>query len=66
LSLAKPEFEEDQRKLLEKYPCILLKSALNHGRPGITEIIFTEKLVSELEYRLDEFASTILENGIPQ
>jgi len=51
---------------LELFPCVLLKSGLNYEKPGIKEIIFTEKLIQELEYPLDEFASTILENGIPQ
>jgi len=55
-----------KERLFEENPCFLIKFGNKNGREGISEIVYNQALIHELGYTFDTFASTILQDGIPQ
>lgn len=53
-------------KLMENHPSICFTSVLNGQNDGLTEISINQKFLSEIGYSTDSFASTVLQEGIPQ
>lgn len=58
--------EAEKTELLDSYPCICFKSSFGIGRNGVSEVVFNEQFLEEINYPFDIFASTILQDGIPQ
>lgn len=54
------------QNLFKNYPCIEMKSQLKNGQIKLTEMLYSEKFVSELGYSLESFASTVFEEGLPK
>jgi len=60
------ELEEEQKNLLANNSCIMVRSNLEVGKPRVSELLFTEKFIKEVEHSVDSFVSSILQDGIPQ
>ncbi len=57
---------EKRQKIISSYPCIMLKTCLNRGGFGLTEISVNEKLLVEAGYSIETYSSAVLEEGLRQ
>lgn len=58
--------KEKRTKLLEAFPCLIVKSHLNKKGFGLVEIVLNEKFLAELGYSIESFSTTVLQEGLPQ
>lgn len=58
--------EKQRKELLETYPCFELKFRLRNHQNQLKEVRFTESFVDATGYSVEEFASLILQEGVPQ
>jgi len=57
---------EKKAKIIANYPCIMLKTCLNQGGFGLTEISVNEKFLIEAGYNVETYSSLVLEEGLRQ
>ena len=55
-----------KKELFERFPCVHLKFRLRDHQNQLSEIIFSEDLITSMGYCVESFASTVLEEGLPQ
>jgi len=53
-------------RLFQIHPCLMFVSSHSKEDSKLTQISFNETYVEELGYSLEGFASTILQEGLPQ
>ena len=58
--------EKKKNKLMESHPSICITSRLRRQNDDITEVSVNQKFLTEIGYTPDSFASTVLQEGIPQ
>ena len=58
--------ERKFEKLLKDYPCLYYTRSLDKNNPGVKEICFNERYLSEAGYSLESYATTVLQHGFPR
>lgn len=60
------ETEKRKQEILENFSCFQLKFRLKNHQNQLKEVLFTESFVKGMGYSIEEFASLIQQEGLPQ
>ena len=61
--------KESEKRIVdycEHYPCITFRAQLSEGQMQFSDVIVNEKYLEHAGYTVDNFAVTILRDGLPQ
>jgi len=55
-----------RQKFIKNYPCVEIKSQFKNGKIQITEVIYSEKFLSEIGHSFETFTTSVLQEGLPR
>jgi len=58
--------EKVRQNLIKNYPFQEFKYQLKNGRIQMTEMIYNEKLLTEIGFTTETFASAVFQEGLPK
>lgn len=60
------ETNSQSTRLFENFPCIKLRYRIKNHQNQLKEILLNERFVKEMGYSIDNFVTTVLQEGFPQ